>query len=132
MYSININYLGGVKNMKKRNIGVSILLSIITCGIYALYWFVVLTDESNYASNHTADGTSGGVSLLLNIVTCGIYGIYWGYKLGERVEEAKALRNIPSDSSTNILYLILCIFGLQIIVYALAQNELNKFEDFVA
>lgn len=29
--------------IKQRNIGICILLSIVTCGIYGLYWFVVLT-----------------------------------------------------------------------------------------
>ncbi len=32
---------------KKRDIVVSIILSIVTCGIYGIYWFVVMTDESN-------------------------------------------------------------------------------------
>ena len=31
--------------IKQRNIGICILLSIVTCGIYGLYWFVVLTDD---------------------------------------------------------------------------------------
>ena len=42
---------GMVVCMKERNVGVSILLSIITCGIYAIYWFIVLTDEAKEASD---------------------------------------------------------------------------------
>ena len=64
--------------------------------------------------------------IVLSIVTCGIYGIYWAYKQGEKINEAKAMRNMPSDSNAGVLYLILEIFGLGIIAYALMQNELNK------
>lgn len=112
--------------MKRRNIALYIVLSIITCGIFALYWFVVLTDDVNNASGHQEDDTSGVVSLLLTIVTCGIYGIYWAYKQGEKINEIRLIEGDPSNSSTPIIYLILEIIGLGIIAYALMQNELNE------
>lgn len=112
--------------MQGRNIAVSIILTIVTCGIYGIYWFIVLTNDVNYASGHSQDGTSGGVAFLLTLVTCGIYGLYWAYKIGENISEAKAARNMPYDSSMSIIYLLLELFGLGIITYALAQNELNK------
>lgn len=112
--------------MNKRNIALCIVLSIVTCGIYAIYWMIVLANETNVASGHAQDGTSGGIVFLLTLVTCGIYGIYWAYKQGEKINEAKAMRNMPTDSNAGVLYLILEIFGLGIIGYALMQNELNK------
>ena len=112
--------------MNKRNIALCIVLSIVTCGIYGIYWMIVLANETNVASGHAQDGTSGGIVFLLTLVTCGIYGIYWAYKQGEKINEAKAMRNMPSDSNAGVLYLILEIFGLGIIAYALMQNELNK------
>ena len=66
----------------KRNLATCIILSIVTCGIYSLYWFIVITDDAKNASNDVS-GASGGTALLLSIVTCGIYGIYWAYKQGE-------------------------------------------------
>lgn len=112
--------------MIKRSIGLSIVLSIITCGIYGIYWFITLTNESNFASGHVQDGTSGGVAFLLTLITCGIYGYYWAYKMGEKINQAKVMRNMPADSSSSIIYLVLQIFGLGIVGYALMQNELNK------
>lgn len=108
----------------KRNIALCIVFSIITCGIYALYWFVVLTDETNNVSNDN-DGTSGGVALLLSIVTCGIYGLYWAYKQGEKLDKAKNDRGMQASNS-GILYLIFDLIGLGIIAYALMQDSLNK------
>lgn len=68
----------------------------------------------------------GGVVFLLSIVTCGIYMLYWMYKAGELVNKAKMLRGRPTDGSIGILYLVLSIFGLGIVSYALIQNELNQ------
>lgn len=50
--------------IKQRNIALCIVFSIITFGIYALYWFVCLTNDANQESGQT-DATSGGVALLL-------------------------------------------------------------------
>ena len=52
------------------------------------------------------NGASGGVAFLLTLVTCNIYGYYWAYKQGERIDNAKNARGIPSSNS-NVLYLIL-------------------------
>ncbi len=111
--------------IQNRNVGLCIVLSIVTCGIYALYWFVCLTEDTNTVSGDV-NGTSGVLALVFTIITCGIYGFYWAYKVGEKLDTAKQQRGVPSSNS-GILYLILCIFGLSIITYALAQSELNKF-----
>lgn len=109
--------------IKERNIAVCIILTIVTCGIYGIYWFVCLNNDANTASN--TFGTSGGVAFLLTLVTCSIYGIYWAFKQGEKIDAAKRSRGIES-SNTGVIYLILYIFGLGIVAYALMQNELNK------
>ena len=111
-----------MRTVQERNIALCIILSLVTCGIYGLYWFVCLTDETNAAANE--EGTSGVLALVLTIVTCGIYGLYWAYKRGELLDKAKVNRGMPA-SNGGVLYLILYIFG-GIIAYALIQNELNK------
>ena len=106
--------------IKERSIVTAIILSIVTCGIYGIIWFVALTNEMNKASGRVND-TNGGTAFLLNLVTCGIYGIFWAYKMGEK-------RDIVANEkgSSNILYLVLCLFGLGIVVYGLLQDTLNK------
>ena len=107
----------------QRNIALCIILSIVTCGIYGLIWLVFLTDDTNTVCGQP--GTSGGMVILLTIVTCGIYSLYWAYKQGEKLDEAKQAKGLPSGNS-GILYLLLSIFGLGIIGYALMQDSLNK------
>ena len=99
--------------IERRNIAVCIVLTLVTCGIYGIYWIVCLTNDVNTVSGDV-NGTSGGMVVLLTIVTCGIYGIYWAYKQGEKLDFTKNNRGIPSSNS-GVLYLILQIFGFGII-----------------
>lgn len=116
---------GGYRaNIKKRDIAVAIILSIVTCGIYGLVWFFNLVTDLNTAAGDTDDQTPG-VILLLSIITCGIYGWIWLYKAGEKVDRIKQ-SNGEAPSNSALIYLILAIVGLAIVDYALIQSELNK------
>ena len=108
------------QNVEKRELVKAIILSLVTCGIYGIYWFVKLTNDMNEMTGRKND-TSGGVSYLLSLITCGIYGFYWAYKMGEKADELSG-----KESSNKIIYLVLQIFGLGIVVYALAQDTINK------
>ena len=110
--------------IQKRNIALCIIFTIITCGIYGIYWFVKLHNEAKIVAGET-EGTSAGVAFLLTLITCGIYGFYWNYKQGEKIDKAYADRGLPTGSRS-IVYLVLSIFGLSIISYALMQDSLNK------
>lgn len=108
--------------IKERNIVTCIILSIVTCGIYGLYWFITLTDDASRAND---DPTFTGVkAFLFTILTCGIYSIYWNYKIGKEMYEANQKRGIQT-SDNSVLYLVLGIFGFGIVTYCLVQNELN-------
>ena len=110
--------------VQQRNIALCIILSIVTCGIYGLYWIYTLTEDTNRLSGDP-NATSGGVVILLSIVTCNIYMWYWMYKQGEKLDQIKTARGLSSGNS-GILYLILTLVGLGIVSYALMQNELNQ------
>ena len=111
--------------LQRRSIPLCIVLSIITCGIYSLYWFVKVTDELNQVSGDRSAAT-GGMSLLFTIITCGIYGLYWAWKCGERVNALRAGRGTP-DGFLHIVFLVLNLFELNIVNLALIQDELNQY-----
>ncbi len=102
---------------KERNVVLAIIFSIITGGIYWLYWFVCLTNDSNKLSNIKT--ASGGKALLFTILTCGIYGIYWYYMMGKKIEAY-------DNSSGSVVHLLLGLFGLGIISNAIAQSTINR------
>lgn len=103
-----------------RSIALAIILSLITCGIYYIYWWVVLNDEINRLTGDTA-APSGIVVFLLSLVTCGIYGLYWAYVMGRKA----AYLNGTTDSG--ILNLLIALFGFPIINLALFQDAVNRY-----
>lgn len=112
--------------VRERNVALSAIFTVITFGIYGIYWFICMTDEALGLSGEK--GASGVLAFLFNIITFGFYGWYWAYKMGERLEIAKQKRGIDDNSPNNgVLYLILSILGLGLVAYILIQIELNKF-----
>lgn len=111
--------------MKGTNRGIFevIIFSILTCGIYHLYWVYATTNELN---DYLGDGdTSGGLVLVYSFITCGIYGIYWYYRTGKRIQEAQR-RALGFGNDDSILYLILCILALPVLASAIIQSNLNR------
>ena len=107
-------------NVAPRSIPVAIILSIVTCGIYLLYWMYMINNEINDLAQDPM-APSGGIVILLSIVTCGIYTWYWYYKMGEKCDYIT-----QSHSSSNVIFLLLGIFGLGIVSIALMQDAVNR------
>ena len=110
--------------VQNRNIAVCIILSIVTCGIYGLYWMVCLVNDVNTVSGREGD-FSGGMVLLLSIITCNIFVLFWAYTAGEKIDAARLAQGRPSQNN-GLVYLLLSLFGFGIVTYALIQNELNQ------
>lgn len=110
----------GFGSVQERSIPLCVILSIVTCGLYGLYWVVCLNDDLNYLSDEPSP-TSGVMVIVLGIVTCGIYILYWYYKMGNAVDRIRG-----GSGSTGILYLILGIFQLGIVNYILMQDTVNS------
>lgn len=115
-YSTGTSY-----GIKKRNIALCIIFTIITFGIYGLFWMAKENDDINQMSGEV-NATGGGMVVLLSIVTCGIYALYWYYKMGERTDRIKG----TPEGSTGLIYLLLSIFGLSIVSVCLIQDTINR------
>ncbi len=109
----------------QKSIPVLIILSIVTCGIYYLYWIY------NTSSEIQAETLNSDVSPALELVFslfCGIYQIYWMYKYSKKIVEMYARRGVQT-SDNSIVALILSIFGLSIVSAAILQSQLNTYVD---
>lgn len=115
---------GGNMGIMERNIVTCILLSLVTCGIYGLYWFYTLTEDTNKISGEP-NPTNGVMAIILTLVTCGVYSWYWMYKRGQYIDNYHAMRGRPATSNA-VIYLVLAIFELGIVSYCMMQNELNQ------
>ena len=126
MQQNNFNNQANVPKVTEKNIVVTILLSMVTCGIYGIIWYINMVNDLNTISDEKSP--SGGSVFLFTLITCGIYGIIWEYKAGQRLyATGKKYGKDTQDNST--LYLILAIFGLQIVNYCLIQSELNRYAE---
>ena len=96
--------------IKERNIVAVYLLSIITFGIYAIYWEVKTKEEINSL------GADIPTAWLLIVP---IANIYWLYKYAE------GYSNFVKKDNNSILWFLLFWF-LAIIMPALVQSDLNK------
>ena len=110
--------------MKERNIGISILLSLVTCGIYPIVWlYNILSDISQIAPE---EDINPGTGVILSIITCGIYTIYLYYKLSVILFEKGRERGILVNDN-RVLYIVLALFGFGLVNYAIIQSDINKF-----
>ncbi len=110
--------------VQRRDLVTAIILTVITCGLYGIYWMICLNDDVNLISGNTQDPT-GGTVFLISLVTCGIYGLYWSYKMGEKLDNEYASRG-AAPQSRGILYIILSLFGFSVVAYVLMQDSINK------
>lgn len=110
--------------IKERSVPIVIILSLITFGIYPIYWYYSITEELSAATNDPH--FSGAKALIFALITCGIYVLFWYYIVGQKMAELQRIHNMLIKDN-GVLYIVLSIFGLSIISNAIIQSELNKF-----
>lgn len=107
--------------INKRNIGICILLSIITFGIYGIYWTYLLVKNTRSIQKNT-DSCTGE---MLCLILVPFYSLYWWYTRGEKVKIEFSEHNYNSTGN-GVVYLVLAIFGLSIVSMAIMQNDFNS------
>ena len=94
-----------------RSLAAYILLSLVTCGIYGLYFFYKLAKDVNTMCEGDGENTPGlAAFILLSYVTCGFYAYYWYYKVGNRLQ-ANAPRYGLAFQENGTTVLIWCVVG---------------------
>jgi len=107
--------------VEKRSIAKAIILSIVTFGIYEIYWFIKMTNEvAEITGDH--NNASGGMAFFLTLITGGIYGIFWAYKMGEKLDRHEG----ATKGDRALIYLILQVVGLGIVTFCMIQDSINK------
>lgn len=117
--------------VKEKNITLSIILSLLTLGIYTIYWMSEITKDVDIITNNP-EKRSGGMVFLLSVITLSIYPIYWWYENGRLIEKYDEENEIECRSN-DVLYLILTIISrvtlwpLALINYGMIQADINKY-----
>ncbi len=115
----------------QRNIFKCVLLTLLTCGLYNLFW-----------QNHqikTVNILLGREELsfwrwfFFTLLTCGLYHIYHEYLVGKYILEIEYQIGKPAPSThLPLAALILSALGLPIITDAIEQKELNEILEYLA
>lgn len=101
--------------MKKRSIIVMILLSIITLGIYQIYWTCSFQGQ---LKEKTGEGFGPLGHFVMILVTFGIYSIYWQFAAGRRLAKLGA-------SDLSIMYLLFCFIAISFVNPFIMQSQAN-------
>ena len=107
--------------INKRSIGICILLPIITCGIYGIYWMYLLVKNTRSIQKNT-DKCTGEMLCLIFVP---FYSLYWWYTRGEKVRQGFAEHDYNATGG-GVVYLVLAIFGLSIVSMAIMQSDFNS------
>lgn len=107
------------------------LLSIVTCGLYLIYWYVQVYKEMEQLTGKTPTGNGYFIDFLLTVVTCGVWGIIVDYKISIQLDELLVARGLPpQDSGMIVIVLDIASYFTAAITYmatsALQQDILNK------
>ncbi|MGN0702907.1 MAG: DUF4234 domain-containing protein [Lentihominibacter sp.] len=118
----------------ERSIALSIVFTIITCGIYGLYWLYKLAEETDLVLG-TRSEASPAMVVVFSIITCGIYNIYWCYKQGSKFEEYGRYTGRNDAESWSVMMLVLALVNYfcgvtMLIAYALMQDKINNIVRF--
>ena len=122
----SISFTTGV--VKEKSIGLCVVLSIVTCGIYGIYWLYTIAHDLNdlCESQNQEKGAEPGLVVVLGIVTCGIYSLYYLWKAGKMVASlTRSNGQHPSDDS--IVLMVLSLLQLSLVSYCILQSHINGF-----
>ena len=99
-----------------------ILLSIITCGLYGIYWLYKTCEELGAYLQNDLNPT---MEIVLTVVTCGLWGLWLMYRLLVMVEQAQAMAGVEVKD-IKLICLVLALIGLSPVSQWLFITELNK------
>ena len=110
--------------VNKRNIVSCIILSFITFGIYYIYWKYLLIKNSRMLKNDKTD--SFGELFCFAFIP--FYSYFWWITRGKSTREILTSQGY-SVNTNEVIFLILAIFGLEIVSMSIMQSDFNTLSD---
>ena len=121
--------------MKKFNWLTTFLLNVVTCGIYSIYaWYVMTENNNKIAADLGVNEKRMNFILvvLLSSVTCGILPIIWYYRfMRQQVAIANAV-NVKAAPTESPIVLLIITFVPVYSFYVLCDNYNRTVEAYEA
>ncbi len=75
--------------IQRRSVPLSIFLSVITCGLYFLYWYAKVSKETAQMVGEEVH-RGGALTVLFHLITGGLFSSYWFYKVPHKLNELRS------------------------------------------
>lgn len=98
-----------MEKLETHDVALRLILTVVTCGLFGLYWIADLTDDIHRLSGKPQT-PKGLTAALLTFVTCSVYFYYWLYKISGELVEARREMGLALDSVKNSLYTVAIVF----------------------
>ncbi len=109
--------------VKNRSVAMVVILSIVTCGIYGLYWYWCAMKELDEA------GQSSNMPVIAQFLLLFVYvgGIIFAINADNNINAIRGAKGLPAKDN-KIIWIVLFIL-IPVVGMALVQNEMNEIAD---
>lgn len=108
--------------MTNRSVATVIILTIVTCGIYGLYWLYVTADG---LENYGRTGSISPVVQLVLAIFIPVAGfVFFAIAANDNLNSIRAQRGLMAVDN-KVAYILLGLF-IPIVLMGLVQNEINN------
>lgn len=107
--------------ISRRSVVFAIVFSLLTGGLYSLYWVYKLIKNTRFAKQDK----SSCIGEFLCYIFIPFYSCYWWYTRGKLLK-AKFSEEGHNISGNAIVYLVLNVLGLSIVSMAIMQHDFNS------
>lgn len=112
--------------MTNRSVATVVILTIVTCGIYGLYWLYVTADG---LENYGRTGSVSPVVQLILAIFVSVAGyVLFGIAANENLNSIRAQKGLPPVDN-KVAYILLGLF-IPIVLIGLVQSEINKLTQY--
>lgn len=105
-----------------KSVVVVIVLTIVTCGLYSIYWYWKAINELYNAGGKSLGNLTPGIQFLLFFVYVG--GVVFAINADDNLNAVKQQRGLTA-ADNKVIYVILALV-FPIALMALVQNEMNQ------
>lgn len=111
--------------LEKRSVATVVIFSLLTCGIYMVYWTYVTCQALQQQGKKTALPVI--LTTLMMLFYSSIGGVLLAIDADDNINAIKIAHGMPG-ADNKILWILLGIF-IPIVTVALVQNEINSMID---
>jgi len=114
----------GLDQEHSLNIVLYLLLSLLTCFLFDIYWNYRQMEACNDLLER--DEFSFWLWLLLVIITFGLYHFYYQYQMGRAIVEIQQRMGRPTTDGLPILSVVATLLGAGVVADCIHQLEINR------